>query len=330
MSPTTLPPDFVVQPGERLGSVLKKWIEKKKLKQSEVADRLNIGRSYLNRLLNDEQFSASGDIILGLARITGVPAEVWWAVQAGAKDARPTNGMAARNICESIFHEKGTSILVDHEIRFALENEYVRLTPLSEDAIQPASIDLTIGDMTLDRFPLVGSIENSSEDEIELMPGQTIYVETAEELELPARVVGHLGPMRKYTMGGLFLNCGPQIDPGWKGNIVVAIANLGKMSRVLQRGNPFLTVELCFLRSEPTSMKAKDVIMQQAMEAETPPTAFALTDRLGKIELAVVGVADTSVALMPRLDAIEKQMFGGSRAGTIQERIEALDKLITR
>ena len=325
------PAEIHVHNGERLGAVLKKLAKTKQWKQEALAKELGIQRTYLNRLMNGEQSSISGDLILMLARATGIPAETWWAIEGGTaqKVSPPSPKPTNPHECELRFIETGTSILVDHEIKLAIDCGFLNVSPYSETFVQPASLDLTIGEMTVDRqtrsSDSIGeqNVQGTGCEEIHLAPGELVYVETSEEIELASRIVGHLGPMRRYTVGGLFLNCGPQIDPGWKGNIVVAVANFGKITRRLKRGEPFLTIEFQFLHATPTSVKS-DLEMPTPPEAKSENFKQSLMQTLEMLEDLVGTNPFPTSGMIERVNRLEGDVFGEIQSGTLRTRIEKL------
>jgi deoxycytidine triphosphate deaminase len=73
--------------------------------------------------------------------------------------------------------------------------------------------------------------------------GDFALVITKEYLKLAPSIVGHIGLRSKYTRRGMVLLAGPQIDPGFEGNLHVALCNLSPSEISLSYDDSFCTVE---------------------------------------------------------------------------------------
>lgn len=136
------------------------------------------------------------------------------------------------------------SVLIDDEIY-----EFVKARNLIERferrLLKGASYDLRLGP----EFSTGGAHKMLSETDpsCKLEPGQFILLTSYEKLDLPKNLVGRAGLMSKWAQAGLISLFSPQIDPGFKGLIVVPLFNGGNAPISLRVGEPMFTVE--FIRT---------------------------------------------------------------------------------
>lgn len=146
--------------------------------------------------------------------------------------------------------------LSDADIISRLEKEDdLLIEPIDDPAmqIQPASVDIRLANEFL-RFtrmntlainPLQDSPEEHTEEEVldngetyTLHPGDFVLGSTVEWVEIPNDLVGYLNG--RSTMGRLAVvihATAGLLDPGFKGNVVLEISNLGKVPIELEPGS---------------------------------------------------------------------------------------------
>ncbi len=121
--------------------------------------------------------------------------------------------------------------------------------------VQPASVDLTIGDIFLPEITPgeKGSIQSPLTFH-SLHAGHTSIVQTREELDLP-RDLAAIGfsPSSVSSRGLLMTNPG-HVDPGYKGRMKFTVINMGRESFALNRGD--IIVTLLFFRLDPPAKKS--------------------------------------------------------------------------
>jgi dCTP deaminase len=135
-------------------------------------------------------------------------------------------------------------VLVDKEIE-ALVRTQGLISHFEKKLLKGASYDLRLGR----EFSTGGEHGMLSEDDpsCKLEPGQFILLTSHERLNLPIDIVGRAGLMSMWTQRGLISLFSPQIDPGFKGLIVVPLFNGGNAPISLRVGEPMFTVE--FIRT---------------------------------------------------------------------------------
>lgn len=86
------------------------------------------------------------------------------------------------------------------------------ITPFNENQLQPASYDLSIGEI-------------KGESKV-LRPGKSVQISTKEKVDIPRNRAGICLQRSSFMRLGLITNVG-WIDPGYKGNINMRLFNLG-------------------------------------------------------------------------------------------------------
>jgi dCTP deaminase len=133
-------------------------------------------------------------------------------------------------------------MMTDEQIRTAVQNGEIVLDPFDPTEIEPASYDIRIG---------TWAFSSSSKEKINLSqkgvlvvePGEFAVIESRERVELDNRTAAQLGLRSEYARRGLLMLSGPQIDPGFRGILVVRMINLAPKPLALPYEAPFLTVQ---------------------------------------------------------------------------------------
>lgn len=133
-------------------------------------------------------------------------------------------------------------MLSDRSIIDQLDGGFLVIDPApQESAIQPASVDLTLGRSF--RSPYTDHGFEWSSSHYTVIPGETVLATTLEYIEIPsmmsARVEGKSSFGRKFLM--VHATAG-FIDPGFKGQITLELANLSKVSIPLAIGEPICQI----------------------------------------------------------------------------------------
>jgi dCTP deaminase len=136
-----------------------------------------------------------------------------------------------------------------------------RRTPLVEDhepaRIRTASYDLRLGDeyylSNLDEGPgkPVQTVKfDDRHRTLEIGANQVALVVSAEKVNMPAHLVGHLSLKLDILLTGLIMASQSQVDAGYKGRIYALLYNLSDRPVALKHHIPFLRLEFATLDQE--------------------------------------------------------------------------------
>ncbi|MBR6873785.1 MAG: dCTP deaminase [Ruminococcus sp.] len=136
-------------------------------------------------------------------------------------------------------------ILSDKTITKMLKDRTLVAEPLTEGQIQPASIDIRLGNT----FAVVedtpsGIITLESEihyktitaDTYLIMPGQFVLATTMEYFELPDDLTAFVEGRSSLGRMGLFIQNAGWVDPGFKGEITLELFNANRCAIELKAG----------------------------------------------------------------------------------------------
>ncbi len=136
-------------------------------------------------------------------------------------------------------------ILSDITLTEMLETGKLKMSPLTEAQIQPASIDIRLGDtfsivedsssgiITLDSEISYKTIKT---DTYLLLPGQFVLATTMEYIELPDDLTAFVEGRSSLGRMGLFIQNAGWVDPGFKGEITLELFNANRCAIELRAG----------------------------------------------------------------------------------------------
>lgn len=136
-------------------------------------------------------------------------------------------------------------ILSDKTISRMLENRTLTISPLEKEQIQPASVDIRLGNtfsivedssagiITLDKEI---SYKKISTDTYILLPNQFILATTMEYFELPDNLTAFVEGRSSLGRMGLFIQNAGWVDPGFKGEITLELFNANRCAIELKAG----------------------------------------------------------------------------------------------
>jgi len=146
-------------------------------------------------------------------------------------------------------------ILSDKDIKKALETKRIKIFPALDLTKQlgSCSIDLRLGDtfrvFDHSRYPYIDPNKKDYSNEITkvvtvkknenfiMQPGDFVLAVTFERLMIPADLMGRLEGRSSLGRLGLVVHSTASIfDPGWDGNPVLELGNLGRMAISLTPG----------------------------------------------------------------------------------------------
>lgn len=136
-------------------------------------------------------------------------------------------------------------ILSDRAILARLENNSLSITPLEKEQIQPASVDIRLGNtfsmiedspsgvITMDQEITYKTIQS---DTYVLLPGQFILATTMEYFVLPDDLTAFVEGRSSLGRMGLFIQNAGWVDPGFEGEITLELFNANRCAIKLQTG----------------------------------------------------------------------------------------------
>ena len=136
-------------------------------------------------------------------------------------------------------------ILSDKTILKMLKDKTLVIDPVSDEQIQPASVDIRLGNTfsVVDDTPS-GIISLSSEiryrtitaDRYLILPGQFVLATTMEYFELPDDLTAFVEGRSSLGRMGLFIQNAGWVDPGFQGEITLELFNANRCAIELQSG----------------------------------------------------------------------------------------------
>lgn len=162
-------------------------------------------------------------------------------------------------------------ILSDRDIKSALRSNRIKITPQPDLAKQlgSCSLDLTLGHVyrvfNHSRTPYIDPLKPETladitteivikdHESFTLHPGEFILAITIENVELPDDLMGRLeGRSSIGRLGVVVHSTAATVDPGWRGNITLELANMGRIPVLLYPG-----MRICSLSFEQLSSQVE-------------------------------------------------------------------------
>lgn len=136
-------------------------------------------------------------------------------------------------------------ILSDKTILAMLESKTLAIAPLEPSQIQPASVDIRLGNT----FSIVEDLASgiiTLEDKINyktiqtdtyvLLPGQFVLATTMEYISLPDNLTAFVEGRSSLGRMGLFIQNAGWVDPGFRGEITLELFNANRCAIELKAG----------------------------------------------------------------------------------------------
>lgn len=152
-------------------------------------------------------------------------------------------------------------ILSDKTISKMLEEKTLVIEPVTKEQIQPASVDIRLGNTfsVVDDSPsgiitLGNKIEYKTivADTYLILPGQFVLATTMEYFELPDDLTAFVEGRSSLGRMGLFIQNAGWVDPGFKGEITLELYNANKCAIELKAGRR--VGQLVFAKMDDSAM----------------------------------------------------------------------------
>jgi dCTP deaminase len=161
------------------------------------------------------------------------------------------NGDRTETAPGSTGREAAVSVLSDGTITRMVEEGRIRIDPWDADLVQPASVDLRLGDsfrvfhnhrataIDLRRPPenLTEEVVVPEGESFVIHPGEFCLGRTLEWVELPDDIVARIEGKSSLGRLGLIVHATAGFcDPGWKGTLTLELNNLTRVPIILHPG----------------------------------------------------------------------------------------------
>jgi dCTP deaminase len=171
----------------------------------------------------------------------------------------------------SIIEYTSSMILSDRDIRSALKNKRIRITPTLDLTHQlgSCSVDLRLGkqfrvfnhskyafiDPNNPKLStnMMSELTLKAGEPFILQPGDFVLATTVEKIQLPDDLVGRLEGRSSLGRLGIVVHSTASVfDPGWNGVVVMELGNMGRMPVALYAG-----MRICSMTFEELSSPAQ-------------------------------------------------------------------------
>lgn len=161
-----------------------------------------------------------------------------------------------------------TSVLSDGTITRLVEEGRIRIDPWDPALVQPASVDLRLGDtfrvfnnhrvtsIDLREMPenLTGEVKIAPDEAFVIHPGEFCLGRTLEWVELPDDIVARIEGKSSLGRLGLIVHATAGFcDPGWKGTLTLELNNLTRVPIKLYPG--LLIAQLSFMTLDVPALR---------------------------------------------------------------------------
>ena len=153
-------------------------------------------------------------------------------------------------------------ILSDRTLKELINRDELKIEPLVEEQIQPASVDLRLGNSFLkinenlmEVMTLTDEIryESIEREEIVIPPHSFLLATTREKIELPEDLTAFVEGRSSIGRMGLFIQNAGWVDPGFAGRITLELFNANRLPIKLTAGRRIC--QLVFSRMDKTAAR---------------------------------------------------------------------------
>ena len=152
-------------------------------------------------------------------------------------------------------------ILSDKTLMRMIENKELIVEPLEKEQIQPASVDIRLGNtfsIVEDTSTGIINLENEikyktiTTDSYILLPNQFVLATTMEYFDLPDDLTAFVEGRSSLGRMGLFIQNAGWVDPGFKGEITLELYNANRCAIELKSGRR--VGQLVFAKMDDTAL----------------------------------------------------------------------------
>jgi len=143
------------------------------------------------------------------------------------------------------------------------------IVPFDPKSLRPAGYELSIGDEISIGGKRIVLKDAPGQNAFVLQPFQVAVMKIHETLNLPRNIIGRWNIKVSLAYDGLVWVGGPQVDPGWVGNLSCPIYNLGSTPLTLRLHQPIAVID--FVTTTPFSPET-------CLPFERPPKRVVFDD----------------------------------------------------
>tara|TARA_Y100001970_G_C14012466_1_gene739208 strand:+ start:249 stop:773 length:525 start_codon:yes stop_codon:yes gene_type:complete len=152
-------------------------------------------------------------------------------------------------------------ILSDKTLKELIENKTLIVDPLTENSIQPASIDCRIGNhyLVVDNQTGVLSFDDPisyreiTDDEIIIAPHSFLLATTMEYIKLPNGLTAFVEGRSSIGRMGLFIQNAGWVDAGFEGRITLELYNANALPIKIKAGRRVCQLVFCQMDQEAST-----------------------------------------------------------------------------
>ena len=185
-------------------------------------------------------------------------------------------------------HSEKKGVLLQDEIKFYVETGRL-ISPFDPRNLKPAAYELTVGDEAMlggEPYSLGDTIKDGR---LCIRPFEVVVIKTAETLNLPRFLIARWNIRVSWAYKGLVWVGGPQVDPGYVGNLFCPIYNLSNKDVWIKKGDAIAVMD--FVKTTSFGLESTDEISRY----RRPPKRVIIED---------YGIDDFRSALRDQSEAI--------------------------
>ena len=177
-------------------------------------------------------------------------------------------------------------MLSDKDIKKALEDKWIEISPLDQGYIQPSSVDLRVGtefrvfenhkyshiDPKSPQEDLTTLVEASKDEPFVLHPGEFVLGTTYEKVALSNKIVARLeGKSSLGRIGLLIHSTAGFVDPGFSGYLTLELSNVANLPIKIYPEMKIGQISFYYLNS-PSEAEYGDVSYGSKYQGQEGPT----------------------------------------------------------
>ena len=191
-------------------------------------------------------------------------------------------------ILESDDHSEKKGVLLCDEIKFYVETGCL-ISPFDPRNLKPAAYELTVGDEAMLGGEPYSLGDTTKDGRLRIPPFEVAVIKTAETLNLPRFLIARWNIRVSWAYKGLVWVGGPQVDPGYVGNLFCPIYNLSNKDVWIKKGDAIAVMD--FVKTTSFDLESTDEISRY----RRPPKRVIIED---------YGIDDFRSALRDQSEAI--------------------------